>query len=330
MNLPLPPAIDRRHCITGALLLAMPGLGVAAPAVNVNSDSVTVRGQTPVISLQTWVDLFGRPTANVMLNGRGPFKFVVDTGSNTTVISQRVARLLELPALPSRTVHGVTGSMVAQFGRLQRIETGRSARDNLAIAVFDAPAFESLDGILGMDMFADSRIRFDFTRKSVDFERSSRRGPRLPLRASVRLRQGLLLETDGRIGVSRARCIIDTGCDVSVINLALLSAISSPAVLRRRHAVAPKIVGVTNQEIGGVWANLPDVDLIGLKIKRLTVAAADVPVFNLWGLAQNPAMLVGMDILSQVETLVIDYRRREIEVKMLANLMSGASRLAHG
>jgi hypothetical protein len=55
-----------------------------------------------------------------------------------------------------------------------------------------------------------------------------------------------------------------------------------------------------------------------------------VPVFNLWGLSQTPAMLVGMDILSQVETLVIDYRRREVELKMLANMMSGVGGLARG
>ena len=112
--------------------------------------------------------------------------------------------------------------------------------------------------------------------------------------------------------------------------MALLNAIRSPAVLRRRNAVAPKILGVTNQELGGVWANLPDVELIGLKVRRLTAVAADAPVFNLWGLANTPAMLVGMDILTQVETLVIDYARREVELRMLANLVGGETSMFRG
>ena len=318
---------DRRYVISGLLAMALPLPAMAQSRV---PETVVVPGQTPIITLQTWVDLYGRPTANVMLNGRGPYKFVVDTGSNTTVLSTRVARLLELPALPERLVHGVTGSMMSRFARLGRVQTGRSVTENLSVAVLDAPAFEALDGILGMDMFADRRIRFNFTRQTVDFDGPSRGAARLPIRASVRLRQGLLIEADGRVGGVRARSVLDTGCDTTIINTALLEAIRSPRVMRRRGAVAPQIIGVTNQEMGGVWANLPAVELIGLKISRLTVVAADAPVFKLWGLDKTPAMLVGMDILSQVETLIIDYGRREVELRMLANLVGGEARIFRG
>jgi hypothetical protein len=318
---------DRRHVLSGLIAWAapVPVLAQTAPA-----ESVTVRGQTPIVTLQTWVDLYGRPTADVLLNGRGPFKFVVDTGSNTSVLSTRVARTLALTPLPDRIVHGVTGSMMSKFARVSRIETGRSVSTDLPVAILDAPAFEALDGILGMDMFRDRRIRFNFTRKTVEFESVGRRSPRLPIVANVRLRQGLLIEADGRVGSVRARCVLDTGCDTTVINNALLQAISSPRVLRRRGAVAPKIVGVTNQELNGVWANLPEVDLIGLRIGRLTVVAADAPVFGLWGLSETPAMLVGMDILSQVETFVIDYRRRQVELRMLASLVGGEGGIMRG
>jgi hypothetical protein len=75
---------------------------------------------------------------------------------------------------------------------------------------------------------------------------------------------------------------------------------------------------------------LPQVDLIGLIIRRLTVVAADAPVFKLWGLESTPAMLVGMDILSQVETLVVDYRRREVELQLLASLVGGEGNIYRG
>jgi predicted aspartyl protease len=324
----------RRRIVSSVLAFGLPASAVTHVRAQVASPSpnetVTVRAQTPIVTLQTWVDAYGRPTADVLLNGRGPYKFIVDTGSNTSVLSTRVARSLNLPALPDKMVHGVTGTEMARFATIARIETGRSASVNLPVAVMDAPAFESLDGVLGMDMFKERRIRFNFSRKTVEFEAPGRRPQRLPVRASVRLRQGLLIEAAGRVGSVRARCILDTGCDTTIINQALFDAIRSPAVLRRRNAVPPKIVGVTNQELGGLWANLPDIDLIGLKIRRLTAVAANAPVFDLWNLSQTPAMLVGMDILSQVETLVIDYGRREVELRMLANLVGGEAGVYRG
>jgi Aspartyl protease/gag-polyprotein putative aspartyl protease len=329
---------DRRHIISGLIGLALPTTFLASlpqsafaqARVAQAGDTVTVTGQTPVVTLQTWVDLYGRPTANVMLNGRGPFKFVVDTGSNTSVVSTRVARLLEIPALPEKLVHGVTGTMMSRFGRVARIETGRSVSLNLVVAVLDAPAFETLDGVLGMDMFQNRRIRFNFTRKTVEFDPSRGRPRRLPVRVGVKLRQGLLIEADGRVGGVRAKCVLDTGCDTTIINTALLDAIRSPAVMRRRNAVPPQILGVTSQELNGVWVNLPNINLIGLEVRRLTAVSADPHIFNLWGLAQTPAMLVGMDILSQVETLVIDYGRREVELQLLSNLVDRTIGAYHG
>jgi predicted aspartyl protease len=329
---------DRRRIISGLVALGLPSAIVAAiphgafaqsPSPQA-PDSVTVTGQTPIVTLQTWVDLYGRPTASVLINGRGPFKFIVDTGSNTSVLSTRIARTLELTPLPDKLVHGVTGTMIAQFARIARIETGRSVSRDLSVAILDAPAFESLDGILGMDMFKDRRIRFNFTRKTVEFENLARRSSVLPVRVSVRLRQGLLIEAEGRIGRVKARCILDTGCDTTIINNALLDAIRSPAVLRRRNAVPPQIIGVTNQELGGLWVNLPEINLIGLKVRRLTAVAADAPVFDLWGLSQTPAVLVGMDILTQVETLIIDYGRREVELRLLASLVGGEAGVYRG
>jgi Aspartyl protease len=318
------PQQDRRRVISSMLALGLPA-GVCGflptPTYAQARDAVIVKGQTPIVTLQTWVDVYGRPTADVLLNGRGPFKFVVDTGSNTSVLSTRVARLLELAPLPDRVVNGVTGAVVARFGRLGRIETGRSVSLDLPVAIMDAPAFEAMDGILGMDMFANRRIRFNFTRKTVEFEAASRRSQRLPVRVGVRLRQGLLVEAEGRIGNANAVCVLDTGCDTTIINTALLNAVRTSGGRSVHGLEPPQILGVSNQQINGSWVSLPEINLIGLKIRRLTTACADAPVFNLWGLSGRPAMLVGMDILSQVETLVIDYRRREVELRMLANLV---------
>jgi hypothetical protein len=44
------------------------------------------------------------------------------------------------------------------------------------------------------------------------------------------------------------------------------------------------------------------------------VIFADFHVFKLWGLDQEPALLIGMDMLGVLERLVIDYRRNEVSM----------------
>ena len=105
--------LKRREVVSGLVGFSMAGPALAQKAPQAPSETVTVTGQTPIVTLQTWIDLYGRPTAEVKLNGQGPFKFVVDTGSNTSVLSPRVAKALELPELPMRTVHGVTGALIS-------------------------------------------------------------------------------------------------------------------------------------------------------------------------------------------------------------------------
>jgi hypothetical protein len=331
--------MERRELLSGLAGLAIPALGQsllpgAALAQKIPppvADSIVVKGQTPIVTMQTWIDLYGRPTADVKIDGKGPFKFVVDTGSNTSVLSPRVASLLALTELPSRLVHGVTGVAEARFARIGQIETGRSISNDLSVAIMDAPALDKLDGILGMDMFANRRVRFNFTSKRVELEPASkRRARRLPITVGVKLRHGLLIEAEGKIGSVKAKCILDTGGDTTIINLALLDALRARALRRNRAHEAPVILGITNQQLNGVWANLPEINLLGLLISKMTVVAADAPVFKLWGLGSTPAMLVGMDVLSRVETLIVDYRRREIELQLLSNLVGDGLGGYHG
>ena len=45
------------------------------------------------------------------------------------------------------------------------------------------------------------------------------------------------------------------------------------------------------------------------------VTFGNLHVFRVWGLEHEPALLIGMDLLGTVERLVIDYRRREVQLK---------------
>src|SRR5688572_13144450 len=78
-------AIHRRRFLASSLTgatgftLAMPALAQQAAA-----------GPPATDSLDASVDAWGRPTARVMLNGKGPFRFRVDTGANASVVAAEV------------------------------------------------------------------------------------------------------------------------------------------------------------------------------------------------------------------------------------------------
>ena len=294
--------------------------GRAGGSTSAPPTTVTVTGEQPVVSLQTWLDLYGRPLARVRLNGQGPFRFMVDTGSNTTVVSRSLAARLGLTLAEPAFVQGVTGSTMAPRTVVRRVEIGNTITENLRGVVFDGPAFAETDGILGMDMFAGRRVRFSFRRQEVDIEQSLSR-LNLPIRAPMRLRNGLLVEVAGTVGGLQTRFILDTGAELSVINPALLDQLTARRSRRTEPAV---IMGATNHELTGLWVAMPRIEVMGLTTTRLTVAAADAPIFHTWGMVRQPVMLVGMDMLSQLETLVIDYRRRQLHLRLLAERLIGA------
>ncbi len=60
---------------------------------------------------------------------------------------------------------------------------------------------------------------------------------------------------------------------------------------------------------------MPKVRIGAAELRGLEVTFGDLHVFRIWKLENQPALLIGMDLLGTVQRLVIDYRRREIQIK---------------
>ena len=52
-----------------------------------------------------------------------------------------------------------------------------------------------------------------------------------------------------------------------------------------------------------------------IQIDDVPIAYGDFYVFDLWGLRHEPALLVGMDILGEMQEMIIDYGRKELLLK---------------
>lgn len=273
-------------------------------------------------SLDAWVDAYGRPTAKVMLNGAGPFEFLVDTGANTTVVTMRRALQVGAAFNGLATVNGTTGSAQMPMATLDHLATGAVNASDLRVAVIDDKALPRQDGILGADVFAGKRLAFDIQHRRVSVE-TSRRSPIFGaihgVSSNMNVRNGRLAEVNGFIGRIRVRMMLDTGAGNCIINPVLDVALTK-AFPRIKRVERATVVGVTGQILIGQYVDLPDIRFGNVTLRDAGGVVSDAPIFDLWGLTDTPAMIVGVNVLSRLAGFSIDYGARMFEATPLALL----------
>jgi predicted aspartyl protease len=270
----------------------------------------------PLYATPTRLDRIGRILAPVMINGRGPYRLVVDTGANQSVLTTRLLADLGLlvSADQSVTLNGVTGSATVPTALVQTLQTGDLIQHDLTLPVLDN-VMGGADGILGMEDLDGKRITVDFARDRIQIERS--RGQRASwsyLTIPATLRFGRLLVVDARVGGLPVKAVIDTGAERTLGNLALRD-----ALLRRRPSdpefATTQVIGLTAAEQTGEMRRTPVISLGEVEVSGVDVTYGDIYVFQLWKLEDKPAMLIGMDVLGLLDRLIIDYRREELQIR---------------
>jgi len=120
-----------------------------------------------------------------------------------------------------------------------------------------------------------------------------------------------------RIGSVRAKAVIDTGGQLTCGNLALRDALLRH---QRNHPDNNEIIGVTLARQSGQTIAIPPINFGTVEIQNMSVMLGDINMFKQWKLTDEPAMLIGMDVLGSVDTLVIDYKLKELQVRLRRGL----------
>jgi len=253
---------------------------------------------------------------HVKVNGKGPFRFVIDTGASRSTLSPHLARALNLQHSVGRNVmlNGVTGAAEVPTVAVESIEIGALRFEKQDLPVIFTSIMGNADGILGVAGFQDQRIDVDFKRDRVSVLESNGKRPHYSMVTARATRNinGLMI-VDVRVGRRiRAKAVIDTGAERSLGNLALQSAMNKGR--KKREPVSAVVHGATPDIADGDVQEIREATIGDMTLTNLEVIFADFHVFKLWGLDQEPAMLIGMDMLGVLERLVIDYRRNEVSM----------------
>ena len=264
----------------------------------------------------TFGDTGARMTVPVVIAGAGPFPFIIDTGAQRTVVSRELAATLGLPKGRDVRVTSMTG--ISDTGTVSIAGLSVSSIGSERI---EAPAFEQrhlgAPGMLGIDTLQGHALDIDFDAQTMAVIPSKRRARRIAARSdeiviTAKSLFGQLIVTDAFIGNQRVRVILDTGSVVSLGNEALRR-----KVLRGSRAGTPiRLVSVTGASLTADYTVLDRIKIGDLGIDQLPIAFADAAPFARFGLADKPAIMLGMDALKLFRSVRIDFANRELRLAL--------------
>jgi Aspartyl protease len=305
---------------SGALGTAPSGAPASAPpspAVDAADQlaEIMVEAQEPRFVAPTRRDQIGRIWAPVMINGRGPFRLVLDTGASHSGVTAMVALALGIPTdkSPPVLLRGVTGSATVPTIQVNSLSVGDVAVDSPLLPIVP-DAMGGAEGVLGSEGLANKRISIDFRHDQITITYSRGEKPERDfVRIPFRTLRGQLIVVDAIVGDVRTKAIIDTGGQTTIANLALRDALERTKL---RAKIRPdEIMGATMAVEKGEIIDTPAIELGSVKMLDPGVTFANLYIFKQWKLISEPAILIGMDALGVLDSLVIDYRQHDLEMR---------------
>lgn len=291
-----------------ALLPAVAGAG-APPIAAAKPDPSDM-----LFAARTRVDRAGRIVVPVFIDGKGPYRFLLDTGADGSMISQALVTALGLTSnnTSDERVQGTTGIEQLPCVTIDDLRIGSIVKHNVHMPVSPSPVMTGLGGILGMAGFGPVRVLVDFRSNRVEVDPSSDRMVEGYLGIQARRTSGGLLMIPALVGNIPVQAVIDTGAEVTLGNSALREALLREAA---QHPEDAKIYGVTRQVGDGGISASPWITVGPAVIQGLGIVYSDIPIFKIWHLDSRPALIIGMNVLGSVDAMVLDYPRARVYLR---------------
>ncbi len=255
-----------------------------------------------------------RMTVGVQINGKGPYRFVVDSGADTSVIGVSVARALQLPAGTPVTLHSMTDT-----GRVDRVLVDELGLGLSVLYNRELPVLHDRDlgaeGMIGIDALYEQRLLLDFEKRVINIEDAKRPAPRLDgeIIVTARLRHGQLILTQASLNRRSIEAVIDTGSEITIGNLALRNRLVRG---NKNQLTTVGATGVTGVKLNLEIATVAEIKLGPVILRNVPIAFADVPPFGVFGLSDRPSLLIGTDLMEKFRRVALDFRARKVRFQL--------------
>ena len=251
-------------------------------------------------------ELTSRMTVPVSVDGNGPYDFIIDTGAERSVVSHELAAMLGLnPGAPARLLD-FAGASTVKTVRVPLLSAG-----SLSTGAFDAPSLAAINlgapGMLGIDALQGRKLVIDFEHNRMTVSPAGRRiNGDFVVRAVAR--DGQLIFTKASFNGQPVSVIVDTGSWFSVGNTAMLKLAAN--TIRRVGPVAMR--SVTGGLLRADFVEIRNMHIGGVGFDHFGLIFADVPPFARFGLADKPALILGLSTLKLFRRVELDFTNRKI------------------
>ena len=294
----------RKHRPVRVEPVAMPTL---APAVI--DDTLAIGGEDIAArKLRT------RMTVEVGVNGTGPYRFIVDSGADSSVVGWRIARALQMPAGKPAILNGITASARVERVLVDALTLGASTMRGLLL-----PALEERDlggqGMLGIDALDQQRLMMDFEARTIKVEDATRPAQRLDgeIVVTAHRRRGQLILTQVRAANLPVEAVVDTGSEITIGNMALMKRLFRG---NRDKFVTVEVTGVTGVTIPLEVVRVAELRVGSITLRNVPIAFAEVPPFEVFGLTREPSLLLGTDLLETFRRVSLDFKARKVRFQL--------------
>ncbi|HUQ14033.1 MAG TPA: aspartyl protease family protein, partial [Novosphingobium sp.] len=241
------------------------------------------------------------------------YRFVVDSGADTSVIGTRAARALQLPPGTPVLLNGMTDSSRVERVLVDELELGQGRFYDLELPVLKDRDLGG-EGMIGIDALVRQRLMLDFEKRVITVEDANRRAPRLDgeIVVSARRRRGQLILTAVTANRQTIDAVVDTGSEITIGNLALRDR------LLRKHTefTTIAVTGVTGVTLDLQIARIAEIRLGSVILHDVPIAFAEVPPFAVFGLIDEPALLLGTDLMATFRRVSLDFKARKVRFQL--------------
>lgn len=264
-----------------------------------------------------------RLTAQVRIGDGPPLTFAIDTAANSSVIAADLLRRVPHRPHDRIVMHTLVGAEAVDTIRVERLRSGVLDAEDVRLAVGDRAGMQGLDGLLGSELLLGRRLVLDFRRRvEARIVHSSTRSPRRLLTSApgtrlitpLQPRFHSLMMIEARLGGDIATAIVDSGATMTMMNEAAARAARVQPIATLSGETTVLIQSPTGRSTPARLALTPRLSFADARIARLPVLVGDFHTFRQWGLADQPALLLGVDVLGLFDSVSIDLRRREFVV----------------
>ncbi|MEL7546782.1 MAG: aspartyl protease family protein [Pseudomonadota bacterium] len=250
-----------------------------------------------------------RPLTEIVVNGERA-SGLIDTGATIALFDEKIFADDEAVLFDQEEtrVLGIGGQRSYPIAELPRLSAGADTWTDVRVAVNTGNRFPVRHAILPLSLFEESIVDFDFRNDRVLLYDGRPKMVRRGRTSKINYvdSDGLIF-VDIRINGAKGRALIDTGADISFVNLAFANASKAKIDEVETHRIRGSDQSLQTASI----YTFRNMRFAGSRISKFAVPVLETDLFAELGFVDEPMMLLGMDFLQHYR-MQIDRERKRI------------------